>query len=72
MFESKTEVDVSPCKIVERVRQKLLDRSIVGLNKYGLTLESHTGGNKEFLIHLQEELLDAANYIEKLLSLERE
>ena len=51
--------------IVENVRNKLLFRSKVGINKYKTTLEENTKDN--YLNHLQQELLDASNYIEALL-----
>lgn len=51
--------------IVLSVIQKLNNRSLVGISKYNTTLKSNNTDN--FLRHLQEELLDAANYIEKLL-----
>jgi hypothetical protein len=57
-------------KIVENVREKYLQRSKVGINKYGTTLE---GNNKDnYLEHLQQELMDATLYLEKLMSLEKE
>lgn len=49
-------------KIVEAVRQKLLDRSQVGIKKYGTTLKDNTKDN--YLNHLQMELMDACNYLE--------
>ena len=52
-------------KIVENVRQKLLERSQVGIKKYNTTLDENNKDN--YLNHLQQELMDAANYIEKLL-----
>ena len=52
-------------KIVENVRQKLLERSNTGIEKYNSTLQDNNKDN--YLNHLQEELLDGANYIEKLL-----
>lgn len=51
--------------IVESVRQKLLDRSNVGVKKYNTTLQDNNSDN--YLNHLQQELMDAANYVEKLL-----
>ena len=51
--------------IVEAVRTKLLQRSQVGISKYGTTLESNTQDN--YLNHLQMELMDACNYLEVLL-----
>lgn len=55
---------VSPDANVEAVRQKLLDRSKVGLAKYGVTTERDDLDLVEWLRHLQEELLDAAVYVE--------
>ena len=52
--------------IVESVVAKYLQRSKVGIDKYGTTLEENNTDN--FLIHLQEELMDASLYIEKLIS----
>lgn len=52
-------------KVVENVRKKLLQRSQTGINKYNTTLEENNKDN--YLNHLQQELLDGANYIEKLL-----
>lgn len=56
--------------IVESVRDKLLDRSRVGISKYGTTLEEDNKDN--YLNHLQMELMDASNYIEKLLQQEED
>ena len=57
-------------KHVESVVAKLRSRSEVGLKKYGVTLERTNLMTKEWLVHLQEELMDACNYIEVLLSRE--
>jgi hypothetical protein len=54
----------SPDQNVERNRQLLLDRSLVGLQKYGVTTERDDLTLNEWLQHLLEELLDAANYIQ--------
>lgn len=51
--------------IVQSVRQKLLDRCSVGIKKYATTLKENTKDN--YLNHLQQEMLDGANYIEVLL-----
>ena len=51
--------------IVEAVVTKLRGRSAVGVDKYGTTLEENN--TDDFLVHLQEELMDAVNYIEKLI-----
>lgn len=49
--------------IVEAVKQKLTDRSQVGIKKYGTTIWNNTDEN--YLKHLQDELLDGANYCEQ-------
>lgn len=60
-------ISVSPNSdpIVESVRQKLLDRSSVGLKKYTISLDSNNKDN--YLKHAQEEAMDLANYLEKLM-----
>ena len=56
--------------IVKQVVDKYQQRSEVGISKYGTTLE---GNNKDnYLLHLQQELMDATLYIEKLMQLEKE
>ena len=52
--------------IVESVINKYQQRSKLGISKYGTTLQENNTDN--FLLHLQEELMDASLYIEKLLS----
>lgn len=54
--------------IVEKVKREYDLRSIVGITKYGTTLEDSPDGFYEFLNHLQQELMDATLYIEKLKS----
>lgn len=54
----------SPDSNVEAIRQKLLTRSEVGLKKYGVTTERTDLDLVQWLTHLQEELLDAAVYIQ--------
>lgn len=56
-------------KIEEQVINKLRSRAAVGKQKYGTTMERNDLTNAEWLKHLQEELLDAAVYVEKLLGL---
>jgi hypothetical protein len=51
-------------KIVKQVVDKFQQRSEVGIKKYGTTLEDNN--SDDFLTHLQEELMDAILYIEKL------
>jgi hypothetical protein len=49
---------------VEAVRAKLLERSKRGIEKYGTTTARGDLSIVDWLRHLQEELLDAAVYIE--------
>jgi len=56
--------------IVQQVLEKYVQRSDVGMQKYGTTLGQN---NKDsYLKHLQEELMDATLYIEKEMSLNKE
>lgn len=50
--------------IVAKVIKAYKTRSEVGIAKYGTTLEANN--TDDFLHHLQEELMDATLYIEKL------
>jgi hypothetical protein len=55
-------------KIVEDVIAKYRQRSEIGIAKYGTTLDENKATLIEWLTHLQEELMDATLYIEKLKS----
>jgi uncharacterized protein YqeY len=63
----KTEEVVVEDEIVMDVLMKYTKRSNVGVQKYGTTLESNN--RDDFFKHLQEELMDATLYLEKLMSL---
>jgi|TARA_R110000744_G_scaffold64164_1_gene132089 hypothetical protein len=52
--------------IIEKVVDQLVSRSDVGYKKYGVTLDEDVKDIQKWLQHLQEELLDASNYVEKL------
>jgi len=52
-------------KIIERVINKIKSRSDVGYRKYGVTLKDDQQSLDTWLNHIQEELMDAVNYIEK-------
>lgn len=56
-------------KIEEQVINKLRSRAAAGKAKYGTTMQRTDLTNAEWLKHLQEELMDAAVYVEKLLTL---
>lgn len=51
---------------VEKVRSMLLDRSMLGIQKYGTTTRGANLTGTQWLQHLQEELCDAAVYVEAL------
>ena len=56
-------------KIVQKVLRKMDERSLIGQKKYGATMMDEIEGQKKdlnrFLVDVQEELMDAVNYIEK-------
>ena len=52
--------------IVQSVIDKFQERSDVGIAKYGTTLQDNQLTTLEWLTHLQEELMDATLYIERL------
>lgn len=53
-------------EIENRVIEKIKQRQEVGMKKYGMSVKDNPAGILEWLNHLQEELLDASIYIEKL------
>jgi hypothetical protein len=55
---------ISPDPNVEKNRQLLLDRSIVGQKKYGTTTFDNPLAHKAWLQHALEEALDMANYLQ--------
>tara|TARA_B100000768_G_C11240577_1_gene359330 strand:+ start:466 stop:660 length:195 start_codon:yes stop_codon:yes gene_type:complete len=52
--------------IVEAVISSFKERSEVGVKKYSKTMDRDDLSTLEWLQHLQEELMDATLYIEKL------
>ena len=52
--------------IIEKVIQKFKNRSEVGFKKYGVTLKDDYQPLGKWLTHIQEELMDAVKYIEKV------
>jgi len=52
--------------IVDSVVEKFKERSKIGIEKYGTTLQDSPDGFYSFINHLQEELMDACNYLEKI------
>lgn len=56
--------------VVDNVIDKYYERSQVGITKYGSTLQRNNHDN--YLKHLQEELMDATLYLQKLMDLKEE
>ena len=56
------------CKdtIVKAIVEKFLQRSAVGIAKYGVTLDRTDLGPLDWIQHAQEELMDGILYLEKL------
>ena len=52
-------------KVVDEVLTKYIVRSDMGARKYGTTLHENNFDN--YLKHLQEELMDASLYVEKIM-----
>jgi hypothetical protein len=52
--------------VVQSVVNKFVDRSDVGFAKYGKTLRDDSSDVFEWLNHLQEELMDATLYLQRL------
>ena len=52
--------------VVKSVIQQYIERSLVGKNKYGTTLDREDLTIIEWIQHAQEELMDATLYLEKL------
>ena len=55
--------------IVESVLSKYKQRSEVGINKYGVTLDRTDLTDLQWLIHAQEEAMDLSLYLEKLIKI---
>lgn len=53
--------------IVESVRCKLAERAKRGMEKYGVTMDRTDLSELDWLRHAQEEMLDGAVYLEKLI-----
>ena len=62
--ETKFTLETIDDPIVERVKKQFDERSKLGQQKYGTTLENNN--KDDYLKHLKEELMDAILYITKL------
>lgn len=58
-------------KIEDAVASKLKTRALAGFNKYGVTMERKDLSRLDWLIHAQEEAMDLAVYLERLIQDER-
>ena len=54
-------------KIEQKVVHKILKRAEVGKSKYGTTMERIDLSRLEWLVHAQEEAMDLAVYLEKII-----
>jgi len=59
-------------EIENRVCAKILDRAAIGKAKYGTTMERDDVPTLEWMIYAQQEAMDFAVYLEKLIEKERE
>ena len=57
-------------RIEDEVCKKIKARSDVGKRKYGVTMEEETLTRLEWLIHAQQEAMDLAVYLQKLIEME--
>lgn len=58
-------------KIVEAVLEQFKQRSEVGINKYGVTLDRTDLSRLQWIQHAQEEAMDLILYLEKLKQYEK-
>lgn len=56
-------------KIEKQVADKIMQRAEFGKKKYGVTMDKADLSFMAWINHLQEELMDATVYIEKLVDL---
>lgn len=59
-------------EVEEAVIQKIMQRRDIGRSKYGTTMERTDLSRKQWLQHAQEEAMDFAIYLEKLIRMEDE
>ena len=64
--QDPSQVNLETDIVVQEVKELYDKRSQVGINKYGTTLENSTQNTLEFIQHLQEELMDATLYLQKI------
>lgn len=57
-------------RIEDEVCKKIRGRAVVGKQKYGVTMEEENLPRLAWLIHAQEEAMDLAVYLQKLIEME--
>lgn len=60
-------MEVRGSKIERSVCNKILERAEVGKSKYGVTMEREDLSRLEWLVHAQEEAMDLAIYLQKII-----
>lgn len=57
-------------QVEETVCQKIRQRAEVGLKKYGVSMADEVLSRYDWLVHAQQEAMDLAIYLEKLIQME--
>jgi hypothetical protein len=68
-WKSTSTADIKVDSVVEAVVSKMRNRSAVGIKKYNTTMDRKDLSVEQWITHLQEELMDATIYLEKLKSM---
>lgn len=65
-------IKVAEDSIVKSVIKKYKERSQIGINKYGTTMDREDLSTLDWLRHAQEEAMDLSLYLEKLIVKEQQ
>jgi hypothetical protein len=68
-WKSTSTADIKVDSVVEAVVSKMRNRSAVGIKKYNTTMDRNDLSTEQWMTHLQEELMDAVIYLQKLKSM---
>jgi hypothetical protein len=68
-WKSTSTADIKVDSVVEAVVSKMRNRSAVGIKKYNTTMDRNDLSVEDWMTHLQEELMDAVIYLQKLKSM---
>jgi hypothetical protein len=68
-WKSTSTADIKVDSVVEAVVSKMRSRSAVGIKKYNTTMDRNDLSVEDWMTHLQEELMDAVIYLQKLKSM---